>query len=196
MGGRGCAAWYLRARLMPCSRGTMNTFSFRCGFKAMGGWTVLLLAVLPIHWAEGAAVGSQKLATVTAYCACPRCCGDWAEVANARRDMLVSGTSIAGPRKYPLGTHVWIEGLGERIITDRPARRYDSRFDLYFTNHQEAATFGKKTLKVKLLATPKQCAIRKVAGGAENLKGPARPNSPALSEWCQQPGLSGPRKRG
>ena len=91
---------------------------------------------------------------VTAYCCCPVCCGKWAYGENLRRDLLVSGVSVAGPRRYPLGSHVWIEGLGERIIQDRPARRYDNRFDIFFTNHVQAVAFGERKAKVVLLQMP------------------------------------------
>ena len=97
---------------------------------------------------------APRRVTVTAYCCCPICCGKWACGENLRREALHSGVSVAGPRRYPLGTKVWIEGLGARVIEDRTARRYDDRFDLYFANHAQAVAFGERKLKVILLETP------------------------------------------
>jgi 3D (Asp-Asp-Asp) domain-containing protein len=89
-------------------------------------------------------------ATVTAYCGCAKCCGK-AGQPTASGKMPVEGVTVAGPRRIPFGTRVYIEGVGERVVQDRLARKYDSRFDVYFQSHQDALEFGKKTLKITIL---------------------------------------------
>lgn len=86
--------------------------------------------------------------TVTAYCPCKTCCGKPNQPTASGR-MPVQGVTVAGPRRIPFGTWVEIEGVGRRRVDDRLARRYDNRFDVYFTNHATARKFGIRKLKVK-----------------------------------------------
>jgi len=97
---------------------------------------------------EGA---GTELYTVTAYCPCSKCCGRWSGGPTASGKMPVAGVTVAGPRSIPFGTRVWIEGVGERVVQDRLARKYDGRFDVYFSSHAEALRFGNRTLKVRIL---------------------------------------------
>lgn len=89
--------------------------------------------------------------TVTAYCSCHRCCGWWGGNKTASGNKPKQGITVAGPRSLPLGTRVFIEGIGERVVQDRLSKKHDSRFDLFFSSHSEAAKFGKKELKVTVL---------------------------------------------
>jgi 3D (Asp-Asp-Asp) domain-containing protein len=92
-----------------------------------------------------------ELYTVTAYCPCKVCCGKWSGGPTASGKMPKPGITVAGPRSIPFGTRVLIEGVGERVVQDRLARKYDGRFDLYFSSHKEALRFGKRTLQVRIL---------------------------------------------
>jgi len=94
---------------------------------------------------------SAELYTVTAYCACEKCCGRWSGGPTASGKMPKPGITVARPRSIPFGTRVLIEGVGERVVQDRLARKYDGRFDLYFSSHKEALRFGKRTLQVRIL---------------------------------------------
>jgi 3D (Asp-Asp-Asp) domain-containing protein len=88
-------------------------------------------------------------AIVTAYCCCSLCCGPKAAGIAANGKPPVEGLTIAGPRSIPLGTRVYIETIGWRTVTDRTAKRFDGRFDIYFRNHADAVKFGKRKLKVE-----------------------------------------------
>jgi len=94
---------------------------------------------------------TAEIYTVTAYCPCSKCCGRWSGGPTASGKMPVAGVTVAGPRSIPFGTRVWIEGVGERVVQDRLARKYDGRFDVYFSSHAEALRFGNRTLKVRIL---------------------------------------------
>lgn len=90
--------------------------------------------------------------TVTAYCSCVKCCGKWSKYnKTASGDTPKQGITIAAPRNIPFKTKLLIENVGIRTVQDRLAKKYDSRIDVYFTNHNDALTFGKKQLKVKIV---------------------------------------------
>lgn len=105
----------------------------------------------------------QTLFRVTAYCACEKCCGEWAKnrpngvVYGAAGIELVAGVSAASP--LPLGTVVEVEGLGEYVVQDRPAKwvieKYgENQLDIYFDNHEEACAFGLQYLNVYIKEEP------------------------------------------
>lgn len=96
---------------------------------------------------------------ITAYCACEKCCGEWAKkrpngvVYGAAGIELKAGVSCASP--LPFGTVVEVEGLGEYIVHDRTAawvaEKYDNKvIDIYFDNHEAALRFGLQNLNVYL----------------------------------------------
>lgn len=95
--------------------------------------------------------------TVTAYCPCEKCCGEWAlnrpegRVYGASGEELQAGVSVAAP--LPSGTVLEIEGLGTFTVHDKTAGwivdKYQGRIvDIYFENHQEALQFGKRQARV------------------------------------------------
>jgi len=60
------------------------------------------------------------------------------------------GTTVAGPRSLPLGTHIHISGMtNDFIINDRTARKYDGRIDIFMgDDKQKALQFGKQQRQV------------------------------------------------
>jgi 3D (Asp-Asp-Asp) domain-containing protein len=106
----------------------------------------LLLAGLLV--ANAASAATNFTATVTAYCACQKCCGPNASGLAANGKPPIEGVTVAGPRRFKLGTKVTIATVGARVINDRLARKYDDRFDVYFTDHQAARRFGIRRLTV------------------------------------------------
>lgn len=88
-------------------------------------------------------------AVLTAYCACVLCCGKWAGGPTASGAKPVAGVTIAGPRAVPLGSVVvvTIPGVfeGRRfIVQDRTAKKFDGRWDIFFSRHSDALRFGRK----------------------------------------------------
>lgn len=88
--------------------------------------------------------------TVTAYCACVKCCGKNAKGITAMGTRPVEGRTVAAARSIPLGTRIHIEGIGWRVVEDRTARRFDGRVDVYFESHAEALKFGKQQRTIKI----------------------------------------------
>ena len=95
--------------------------------------------------------------TITAYCPCPVCCGEWAHnrsnglVIGSGGVPLYEGTHVAS--SLPNKSRIYIEGIGTYEVQDTPAnhiiRHYDGKIiDIYFANHEAALKFGKKTAKV------------------------------------------------
>lgn len=106
-------------------------------------------------------IGRAETFVVTSYCSCFDCCGKWAQHnKTAMGTTPRQGITCAAPRSIPFGTRLNIEGLGVRVVEDRLAKRYDSRIDIYFANHQDALKFGKRTLKVSYSQTAPKPSIR------------------------------------
>ena len=103
--------------------------------------------------------------TITAYCGCAKCCGEWAEgrpideygkpiIKGAGGVRLSQGAHCASP--LPFGTIVEIEGIGTYEVPDRTAGwiadKYNGKIiDIFFEDHNEALKFGKRTAIVTVM---------------------------------------------
>ena len=94
---------------------------------------------------------------VTAYCPCEICCGKWSDPDNpltASGAPAIEGVTVGADwDTLPPGTVIYIEGVGQRTVQDKPAgwivEKYGGHIlDLYFAEHQDALEFGKQELKV------------------------------------------------
>lgn len=94
--------------------------------------------------------------TLTAYCPCEICCGEWALnrpdgiVYGAAGVELQEGVSVAC--SLPFGTTLQINEQ-KYIVQDRTAEwikeKYEEKIiDMYFENHETAEKFGKQTTDV------------------------------------------------
>ena len=92
---------------------------------------------------------------VTAYCPCPKCCGESSDGITACNHRIQQGeTFVAADRKYPFGTEMIIAGYnsGEPVkVLDRGGAIYGNRLDIYFGSHQQALEWGVKYIDVKIL---------------------------------------------
>ena len=105
---------------------------------------------------------SLGIFTLTAYCSCELCCGEYALtrpvdengkqiVYTASGNRAVPGVTIAiDPTVIPYNTNVQING---RTYTahDTGGLIKGNRIDVYFENHQEACEFGLQTAEVFLV---------------------------------------------
>ncbi|TXH15208.1 MAG: hypothetical protein E6R03_07555 [Hyphomicrobiaceae bacterium] len=89
-------------------------------------------------------------AIITADCACTICCGPNAKGIAANGRPPVEGKTVAGPRSIPLGTKVRIAGH-IYTVTDRTARRFDGRWDIFIADHRRALKFGRRTNNVEII---------------------------------------------
>ena len=104
--------------------------------------------------------------TVTAYCACEKCCGKWALnrpldenskpiIIGAGNVPLISDYSVAAP--LPMGTKLEIDGKIYEV-QDRTAGyvvdRYNGKIiDIYFDTHEKAVAWAKQEMEIKIYET-------------------------------------------
>jgi 3D (Asp-Asp-Asp) domain-containing protein len=92
------------------------------------------------------------LVEATAYCPCVKCCGKWSDGITASGVKAVEGITIAADiRKLPMGTKVYIEGLGERIVQDTGGAIKGNRIDIYFDSHEDALKWGRQQIEIEVL---------------------------------------------
>jgi len=88
---------------------------------------------------------------VTAYCSCFKCCGKTDGITYSGVKAVEGVTIAADLSKIPLGSKVFIEGVGERTVQDKGGAIKGNKIDLYFggiDGHEKALNFGRQTLKV------------------------------------------------
>ena len=84
-------------------------------------------------------LGAFKL---TAYCACPVCCGEWADGLTYTETVATEGRTIAvDPDVIELGSVVYINGH-EYIAEDVGGAIQENRIDVFFNSHAAALEFG------------------------------------------------------
>ena len=67
--------------------------------------------------------------------------------------LLAQGQIIFASNEFPLGTKLYVEGIGEGIVLDRMNSRFKTRIDYAMQAHekQRAVAFGLQTLSVKII---------------------------------------------
>jgi 3D (Asp-Asp-Asp) domain-containing protein len=91
------------------------------------------------------------LVDATAYCSCVKCCGK-SDGITASGVKAVEGITIAADiRKLPMGTKVYIEGLGERIVQDTGSAIKGNRIDIFFDSHEQALKWGRQQIEIEVL---------------------------------------------
>lgn len=117
--------------------------------------TMLLVIVLILTGIAGANSYPDKW-KISAYCACEKCCGKFADGITASGKKAEYG--MIACNFLPFGAKVNIEGLGVFKVQDRGAKsqfgtknRPIYHLDVYMTSHSQALQFGVKHLKVEVL---------------------------------------------
>lgn len=88
--------------------------------------------------------------TATAYCGCTKCCGK-STGKTASGTMATQGRTVAMPSSYKFGTKIEIQGMGSYVVEDRGGAIKDNRIDIFFSNHQSALNFGKRTINLRVV---------------------------------------------
>ncbi|MCR5251705.1 MAG: hypothetical protein K6E50_13980 [Lachnospiraceae bacterium] len=99
--------------------------------------------------------GSAVLFTLTGYCSCHICCGQYSpeitggEAHTATGTVPQEGRTIAvDPRVIPYGSRVTIEGWGTYVAEDCGGGVKGNHIDMYFSTHEAARQFGRQQLYV------------------------------------------------
>lgn len=80
--------------------------------------------------------------TLTAYCPCPKCCGEWSDGITYMGTWATQGRTIAvDPDVIPLGSSVEIAGQ-TYVAEDIGGAIQGNRIDVFFRSHAEALQFG------------------------------------------------------
>lgn len=88
--------------------------------------------------------------TATAYCGCAKCCGK-STGKTASGTTATAGRTVAMSSSYSFGTKIEIQGIGTYIVEDRGGAIKGNRIDIFFSNHQKALDFGRRTVYLKVL---------------------------------------------
>lgn len=93
--------------------------------------------------------------TIVAYCAeqYPHICGG-NPTTDSGEPVTPGVTVAADPDVMPLGTRVYIDGIGERVVQDTGGAIKGRKIDLAMESHQEAAAWGRKEAEVWILSRP------------------------------------------
>jgi 3D (Asp-Asp-Asp) domain-containing protein len=96
--------------------------------------------------------------TVTAYCPCSKCCGDWVDGHTANNHKIQDGDCfVAAPKTYAFGTEMIIPGYNNSRsvkVLDRGGAIKGNKLDVFFNTHQEALQWGVQKLDVLVKVFP------------------------------------------
>jgi len=91
---------------------------------------------------------------VTAYCPCPKCCGQYSDGVTASGLKIQPGdVFVAADKRYSFGTEMIISGYnnGQPVkVLDRGGAIRGNRLDVFFHSHQDALEWGVRYLDVKV----------------------------------------------
>lgn len=91
---------------------------------------------------------------VTAYCPCPKCCGQYADGMTACGHIIQPGdTFVAADKRYTFGKEMIVPGYNHEQpvkVLDRGGAIQGNRIDIFLPSHQEALEWGVKYLDVKV----------------------------------------------
>jgi len=85
---------------------------------------------------------------VSAYCSCSQCCGKSDGITFSGEKAVEGITIAADTRVHPIGTKLYIEGIGWRTVQDIGGSIYGNKLDIYFDSHSKALEFGRQYLEV------------------------------------------------
>jgi len=91
---------------------------------------------------------------VTAYCPCPKCCGQYSDGVTACGHKIQPGdTFVAADRRYSFGTEMLIPGYSNSQtvkVLDRGGAIKGNKLDVFFNSHEEALEWGVRHLDVRV----------------------------------------------
>lgn len=95
--------------------------------------------------------GRTLTMTATAYDPCYQCNYPYYGAPSYLGLPLKKGIIAVDPNVIPMGTRLYVEGYGEGIAADQGNAIKGNHIDLCFATHQQASSYGIKTVKVTIL---------------------------------------------
>ena len=96
---------------------------------------------------------------VTAYCPCPKCCGEYSDGVTANGHVISQGDRfVAADRRFGFNTQMNIPGYNSSNVVkvyDRGGAIKGNRLDVFFNTHQEALQWGVQHLEVRVFTDEK-----------------------------------------
>ena len=114
-------------------------------------YKILIIIIIINLWFWIANVSeASELYTVTAYCSCEKCCGEWSDGITYTGSRVVWGTVAVDRKQIPLGSMVTIEGFDDTIFKaeDIGGAIKGNHIDVWYPSHQEALNHGVQKRKV------------------------------------------------
>ena len=87
--------------------------------------------------------------TITFYCPCEICCGEWATGCTASGVLATEWHTVATGERFPFGTRLYIDGLGYFTVEDRGVD--DNTIDVFVNSHDDALNYGLQYMDVYLV---------------------------------------------
>ena len=128
---------------------------------------MLLVSGCATHRPPRGATPTQQWMVVTGYCECKKCCGwkrNWfgrpvyayGSLKGKRKKVGYTATGVkagkgtiaADPKRYPMGTTMYIKGYGYGTVQDVGGAIKGGHIDLFFKSHKAALQWGKKRMIV------------------------------------------------
>lgn len=93
---------------------------------------------------------------VTSYCHCRICCGKWSKFRKTRGGVTpVHRFTVAADRRvFPIGSILYVEGVGEVMVQDIGGGVKGMHLDLYQSTHAQAQAWGVRNVRVRVMHTP------------------------------------------
>lgn len=101
-------------------------------------------------WVEKNQPETILTVTVTAYCSCPICCGKSDGITSSGTQAKEKHTIAVDPHVIPIGSEVYLEGLGIFTAEDTGGAIKGNRIDIYMEDHNQALLFGVQETKAYL----------------------------------------------
>jgi 3D (Asp-Asp-Asp) domain-containing protein len=77
--------------------------------------------------------------------------GDVGYGITASGEHVQANYTLACPPSLPFGQRLEIEGIGERVCTDRGSAIKEGRLDIYIPELKDALAFGRQTVEVRII---------------------------------------------
>lgn len=119
-------------------------------YNGIEGYVLESVVVDSVDFAKMSAEQSA-LFTLTGYCTCAKCCGNFSPEVTGLTAHTATGTiptqgrTIAvDPKIISYGSVVHIDGLGDYVAEDCGGKVKGNHIDVYFESHEEALAFGRQ----------------------------------------------------